>query len=209
MKINKTVPLSKCTSVGIRKEAESQWYEEITLVGEYAHPDHPADREWNVRLWSVEGPWFAFEINGDPVFESDSREFDSICDAYRIGKNWDQSNGFKYSVSQNFETFGDPCERKFSSKMEAEKYAAELAEGIATCFYERKGDTAIIPFYDSCDRGGYIGEIEFHSDLSDEAGAEKSDSGEEIPGELDWDSLVNRISDAAVEIRREKSDEQE
>jgi len=49
----------------------------------------------------------------------------------------------KYTVTQTFTIFGDPCEESFDDRDAAEKYAQELAEGIADGYGNRDGDYII------------------------------------------------------------------
>ncbi len=104
----------------------------------------------------------------------------------------------KITVSQTFETFGDPCKATFTNEAAAEEEADKIAEGIAEAFYACDGDDAVIEFYDSCGRTGYAHEIQFHQSLSDDSGATK-----EADGKIPWATLVSRIREAAVEIETE------
>jgi len=82
MKLN----IEECTSAGIRNEAIKQGISEIELLAEAFHPDHPGEQDWKIKLWKVDGPWWAIETNGDPIFESDQPAFDDLLNEYGIAE---------------------------------------------------------------------------------------------------------------------------
>lgn len=119
----------------------------------------------------------------------------------------DVGTSIRWTVSQTFEIFGDPCERTFSTAEDAETYADELAESLADSFYTRSGDYAIAHQNETYSSGvGLSREVEWVRNLEWEyANPEDEDSDEPddcVLMRMPWSTLVAECSDA-VEIRCE------
>ncbi len=108
----------------------------------------------------------------------------------------------KVLVCQTFETLGGPFEEIFSTMEEAEEYADTLAFEMAAALYRVLPNGEVeIPFYSPYGKTGHSNEIEWHSRLSDDAGAEPcEDYDGGVPGSLSLEALAKRIRNDAIEI---------
>jgi hypothetical protein len=112
-----------------------------------------------------------------------------------------KSTTIKYTVSNTFETFGIPATEKHDTLEAAERAAEALAAAIAQAFYELEGDQAIVPFYSRQGKTGWINEIKFCEDLSNDSGAQ-GDEEDGVAGRLPWSELVKRIHRDAIVISK-------
>lgn len=104
-----------------------------------------------------------------------------------------------YTVSNTFEIFGDAAPESYDNHDDAQRAAREFAEQIASTFYTRQGDEAVIPFYDHSGKTGSAKEVDFQAELSRDAGATTVNDGR-----MPWEDLVSAILDAAIEIEEEE-----
>jgi hypothetical protein len=105
----------------------------------------------------------------------------------------------KYTVANTFEIFGIPATEKHDTLEEAERASEALAATIAQAFYERDGKEAVIPFYSKQGKTGWLNEIQFQADLSNDSGAH-ADEEDSVPGRILWSDLVKRIYNDAIAI---------